>query len=257
MVTVEQLSFDGIRAPVEIFAGPDRPLLFLPGFGVHPLNYREGVERLSRHFTVFMPDLSFRTHRELPLQVSQYLAFVEFLSERYAPEAPRTGHSFGGLLALLGPRQAVALAPMVPIEAGWPTKIGRAILLQLREYAGLDGRRGVSWAFHIFGEYVRTAAFRPRCLFPSVSELLGEIRADFLPTAPHSTLVLARRDRLYLQSEYATYLSLSDANRIETRYVSQGHDWPVTHPELVEHEVVKALGVGRSKGAVHSSDIPA
>jgi pimeloyl-ACP methyl ester carboxylesterase len=256
MVTVEQLSFDGMQAPVEIYSGPDRPLLFLPGFGVHPLNYRAGVERLSRHFTVFMPDLSFRTHDELPLQVSRYLAFVELLSERYAPDAPRTGHSFGGLLALLGARRAVALAPMVPIEAGWPTKIGRAILLQLREYAGLDGRRGVSWAFHIFGEYVRTAVLRPRCLFPAVSELLGGTRDDFRPTAPHSTIVLARRDRLYLQSEYDAYLALAASDRIETRYVSQGHDWPVTHPALVEREVVKALDVERTTDAGRD-DIPA
>jgi len=256
MVTVEQVSFDGMQVPVEVYAGPERPLLFLPGFGVHPLNYRAGVERLARHFTVFMPDLSFRTHAELPLHVARYLAFVELLSEQYAPEAPRTGHSFGGLLALLGPRQAVALAPMIPIEAGWPTKIGRAILLQLREYVGLDGHRGVRWAFHIFGEYVRTAVIRPHCLFPSVSELLGEIREEFIPTAPHSTLVLARHDRLYLQSEYEAYLCLSDASRIETRYVSPGHDWPVTHPELVEREVLEALGVERRADSART-EIPA
>lgn len=256
MVTVDQVSFDGMQVPVEVFAGPDRPLLFLPGFGVHPLNYREGVERLARHFTVFMPDLSFRTHAELPLKVARYLDFVELLRERYAPEAPSTGHSFGGLLAMLGPRRAVALAPMIPIESGWPTKISRAVLLQLREYAGLDGRRGVRWACHIFGEYVRTAALRPGCLFPSVTELLGGIHEEFLPTAPHSTLVLARRDRLYLQSEYDAYLALSDASRIETRYVWRGHDWPVTHPELVEREVLEALSVENSAG-VSQTDIPA
>ena len=252
MVTVEQVPFDGMQVPVEIYAGPARPLLFLPGFGVHPLNYRAGVERLARHFTVFMPDLSFRTHAELPLQVARYLAFVDLLSELYAPQAPSTGHSFGGLLAMLGPRRAVALAPMIPIESGWPTKISRAILLQLREYAGLDGRRGVSWAFHICGEYVRTAALRPRSLFPSVTELLGGIHEEFLPTAPHSTLILARRDRLYLQSEYDAYLALSDSSRIETRYVSRGHDWPVTHPELVEREVLDALGVEGSAGVAHT-----
>ena len=132
MVTVEQVSFDGMQVPVEVYSGPDEPLLFLPGFGVHPLNYREGVEKLSRHFTVFMPDLSFRTHVELPLQVARYVAFADLLNDRYAPEAPRTGHSFGGMLALLGSRPAVALAPMIPIGVGWPTKIGRAILLQVR-----------------------------------------------------------------------------------------------------------------------------
>ena len=246
MVTVEQVSFDGMQVPVEVYSGPDEPLLFLPGFGVHPLNYREGVEKLSRHFTVFMPDLSFRTHVELPLQVARYVAFADLLNDRYAPEAPRTGHSFGGMLALLGSRPAVALAPMIPIGVGWPTKIGRAILLQVREYVGLEGRRGVRWAFHIFGEYVRTAALKPHCLFPSVSETLGEIRDEFLPTAPRSTLVLARRDRLYLQSEYDAYLALSDTTRIETRYVARGHDWPVTHPDLVEREVLQALRIEHS-----------
>ena len=256
MVTVEQLSFDGMQVPVEIYAGPDRPLLFLPGFGVHPLNYREGVERLARHFTVFMPDLSFRTHAELPLQVARYRAFVELLSDRYAPEAPQTGHSFGGLLALLGTRQAVALSPMIPISVGWPTKFRRAILLELREFVGFEGWRGVRWAFHISGEYIRTAALRPHCLFPSVSETLGQIREEFLPTAPHSTLILARRDRLYLQSEYDSYLALSDMARIKTRYVSRGHDWPVTHPELVEREVLEALGIERHAD-IARTDIPA
>jgi pimeloyl-ACP methyl ester carboxylesterase len=256
MVTMEQVSFDGMQVPVEVYAGPDRPLLFLPGFGVHPLNYREGVERLARHFTVFMPDLSFGTHTELPLHVARYQAFVELLSERHAPGAPRIGHSFGGLLALLGSRPAVALAPMIPITGGWPTKIRRAILLELREYVGLEGRRGVRWAFHITGEYIRTAALRPHCLFPSVSETLGRTPGDFLPTAPHSTLVLARHDRLYLQSEYDAYLALSDTTRIATRYVSRGHDWPVTHPDLVEREVLEALRIEHPAESART-DIPA
>ncbi len=256
MMTVEQVSFDGMQVPVEIYAGPDRPLLFLPGFGVHPVNYRPGVEKLARHFTVFMPDLSFRTHADLPRQVARYQAFVELLSDRYASDAPRTGHSFGGLLALIGTRPAVALSPMIPLSVGWPSKIGRAALLQLREYAGLDGRRGVRWAFHIFGEYVRTAALRPHCLFPSVSETLGGLREEFRPTAPQSTLVLARGDQLYRRSEYDAYLALSDKARIETRYVSRGHDWPVTHPELVEQEVVEALHARRAAGSVRTT-IPA
>ncbi|MCL7956678.1 MAG: alpha/beta hydrolase [marine benthic group bacterium] len=242
MAHFDSFSFDGLRVPVEIHEGPDRPLLYLPGYGVHPRNYRPGMRLLSRHFTVFMPDLSFRTNKDLPVEVAAYRSFVIRFATRYAPEAPRTGHSFGGLLALLGDRPAVALAPMVPINAGWPRKIGRAALLQVREYAGLEGRRGIGWAFHIFGEYVRTAAARPRCLFPAVSETLGGIPDDLLPTAPRSVLVLARRDRLYLQREYDAYLARSGRGDIETRYVSRGHDWPVTHPDLVEREVLAALG---------------
>lgn len=243
MVHIESFSFDGLRVPVEIHEGPDRPLLYLPGYGVHPRNYRAGMRLLARHFTVIMPDLSFRTHATLPDEVAAYRAFVTRFAACYAPEAPRTGHSFGGLLALLGDQPAIALAPMIPICAGWPRKIGRAALLQAREYVGLEGLRGIGWAFHIFGEYVRTAAVRPRCLFPAVSETLGGIPAELLPTAPRSVLVLARRDRLYLQREYDAYLAQAGDSAIETRYVSRGHDWPVTHPALVASEVVAALGV--------------
>lgn len=257
MKTNEHLSFDGMQVPVEIYSGPDRPLLFLPGFGVHPMNYRPGVEKLSRNFTVFMPDLSFRSHVDLPETVAHYREFVERLSDRYAPDAPRTGHSFGGLLAVLGQRRAVALSPMIPLSVGWPSKIVRAALLQLREYAGLDGRRGVRWAFHIFREYVRTAATRPGCLFPLVSETLGEVaREEYRITAPHSTVILARRDRLYRQSEYDAYLSLADPPRIVMRYVTRGHDWPVTHPDLLEQEVLEALRVRRSEDHVRDT-IPA
>lgn len=244
MVYFESFSFDGLQVPVEIHEGPERPLLYLPGYGVHPRNYRLGMRLLAKHFTVFMPDLSFRTNAELPDEVAAYRSLVIRFATRYAPEAPRIGHSFGGLLALLGDRTAVALAPMVPIHAGWPRKIGRAALLQAREYVGLEGRRGIGWAFHIFGEYVRTAAIKPRCLFPAVSETLGGIPDELLPTAPRSVLVLARRDRLYLQREYDAYLARSEGADIETRYVSRGHDWPVTHPSLVEREVLAALGNG-------------
>jgi hypothetical protein len=240
---VDSFSFDGLQVPVEIHEGPDRPLLYLPGYGVHPRNYGAGIRLLARHFTVFMPDLSFRTHSELPDAVTAYRAFVARFAAHYAPEAPRTGHSFGGLLALLGNRPAVALAPMIPIQAGWPRKIARAALLQAREYAGLEGRRAIGWAFHIFGEYVRTAAVKPRCLFPAVSETLGGIPADLLPTAPRSVLVLARSDRLYLQREYDAYLARSAGSCIETRYVSRGHDWPITHPALVERELLAALEI--------------
>lgn len=246
MARNEYFVFDGLQVPVEIHEGPDRPLLYLPGFGVHPRNYRASIQRLAPHFTVFMPDLSFRTHHELPDSVATYRTFADEFALHYAPDAPRTGHSFGGLLALLGNQPAVALAPMIPIMAGWPRKIGRAALLQAREYVGLEGARAVAWAFHIFGEYVRTAVFRPHCLFSAVSETLGRVPDEFLPTAPRSVLVLARKDRLYLQHEYDAYLSRTDPRRVETRFVQRGHDWPITHPALVERELLAALAGSES-----------
>ncbi len=244
MSVTEVLTVETMRVPVEIYGGPDRPLLFLPGFGVHPRNYRAGLLRLSGRFTVIVPDLSFRSNRSLPADIRTYRHVVERLAERYAPEAPRTGHSFGGLLAMLGNRPAVGLAPMIPIRAGWARKVGRAALLQLREYAGLEGRRGIRWAGHIFGEYLRTALLNPGLLFPAVSETLGGIPPALLPTAPCVTLVLARRDRLYLQSEYDAYVAQASPDRLDTRFVPHGHDWPVTHPALVESELIDVLESG-------------
>ena len=253
MPTIDHIRSDGIVIPVEIFPGPDRPLLFLPGFGVHPLNYRDGVALLSRHFTVFVPDLSFRSHRELPDRVEAYLAIVDRMADRWERDAPRAGHSFGGLLALLGDAPAAALAPMIPLHAGWPAKIRRALLLQLREYAGLEGVRGIRWAFHIAGDYVRTAAFRPHCLFPAVSETLGGIPDHLLPTAPRSVIVLARRDQLYKRSEYDAYFARVDPARIVVRMVPHGHDWPVTHPDVVERETLAALGAGALRAGTGTS----
>ena len=82
---------------------------------------------------------------------------------------------------------------------------------------------------------------RPRCLFCAVSETLGRIPDELIPTAPKSVVVLARKDRLYLQREYDAYLSKADPGRVETRFVTRGHDWPITHPALVERELLAAL----------------
>jgi len=248
MVMRDSRTLDGRPVAVEIHEGPDEPLLFLPGYGVHPSYYEEGIRRLARHFTVVCPDLSFRSGVPLPERIVRYRSLLEEVAERYAPGAPRAGHSFGGLMALLGPDPAVALSPMIPIPRGWPTKVARALLLQLREYAGLDGWRGVVWATRIAGDYLRTAVRRPRSIFPAVSETLGDVIETFLPVAPRAVMILAKHDLLYLPAEYDRYLARAAADRIHVRSVPRGHDWPVTHPALLESELVEALGGGLRAG---------
>lgn len=253
MILRDGLRVDGQPVAVEVHLGPDEPLVFLPGFGVHPNYYRAGLRRLARHFTIVVPDLSFRTHQTLPVRILRYRSLIEEVAQRYAPGAPRAGHSFGGLMALLGSSPAVALSPMIPIPRGWPTKVARALLLQLREYAGLDGWRGVVWAAGIAADYVRTAARRPQSLFPAVSETLGDVLEAFLPVAPRAVMVLAERDLLYLPAEYERYLARAADDRIDVRRIPRGHDWPVTHPALFEAELVRALvdrpGPGQSAPA--------
>lgn len=248
MVTTDRRTLEGRAVGVEIHEGPAEPLLFLPGYGVHPSYYAEGLRRLARHFTVICPDLSFRSGITLPERIVRYRSLLEEVALRYAPGAPRAGHSFGGLMALLGPDPAVALSPMIPIARGWPTKVTRALLLQLREYAGLDGWRGIVWASRIAGDYVRTAVRRPRSIFPAVSETLGGVLEAFLPVAPRAVVVLAKHDLLYLPAEYDRYLACAGTDRIHVRRVPRGHDWPVTHPALLEAEVVRAVGGGIRAG---------
>jgi hypothetical protein len=240
MVRRDSFRFDGIRVPVEIH-GDGAPLVFLPGLGVHPFYYREGLERLSGHLTVFVPDLSFRTHADLPEQVARYRSLAEDLADRYAPDAFRAGHSFGGFLALLGSVPAIALSPLVPVAIGWRRKVGRAIRLQAREYLGMEGSRGAGWAWSILKDYLRTAVRRPASLFPAVSETLHCIAHTFRPTAPKAHVVLAEYDRLYLRGEYESFLEGSGSEALVVRRVSTGHGWPVTHPDLLEREVVRAV----------------
>jgi pimeloyl-ACP methyl ester carboxylesterase len=233
---------DGLRVPVAVHGDGGPPLVFVPGLGVHPVWYEPALARLGSHFTVFTPDFSFRTHDSLPQRVLRYRACVEELAERLAPDAPRIGHSLGGLVALMGTRRAVALSPMIPVPVGWPAKIARAALLQLREYFGLEGPRGARWAWGILRDYLWTAVRKPACLFPAVSETLGAFAQAFLPTAPSAHVVLARHDSLYRASEYRAWLGETDPQRISVREVPRGHDWPVTHPALVEREVLEVLG---------------
>jgi pimeloyl-ACP methyl ester carboxylesterase len=239
-VRQESFRFDGLQVPLEIH-GTGEPVIFLPGLGVHPRYYRDGMTRLGHHFTVFVPDLSFRTHSDLPDRVERYREFTEALAERHAPNAFRAGHSYGGFLALLGSVPAVALSPLIPLTVGWGNKFTRAVRLQLREYLGFEGRRGASWAWNILWDYVGTAVRSPASLFPTISETLHCIAHTFRPTAPRAHIVLAEYDRLYLPKEAEIFLAQSREETVVVRRVPRGHGWPVTHPELLETEVLEAL----------------
>ena len=232
---------DGFTIPVEVWGVGTRPLIFLPGMGVHPRYYAEGLGRLASQFTVFVPDLSFRTHDTLPDRIHRYLDLTEAFAARFAPDAPRAGHSFGGFLALLGTSPAVALSPTVPIRVGWTAKVGRAARLQFREYIGLEGRRGVCWAWNIFRDYLRTATRRPHCLFPAVSETLRSVDDRFSPSAPSAHVVLATYDSLYRRREYEAYLATASTPGLVVRQVRRGHDWPVTDPTLFEREISRSV----------------
>ena len=241
----EFFRFDGLQVPVEIH-GDGEPVIFLPGLGVHPRYYREGMTRLGRHFTVFVPDLSFRTHADLPARIDGYRELSEALAGQYAPQAFRAGHSYGGFLALLGSVPAIALSPLIPLTVGLVRKMGRAVRLQLREYLGFEGRRGAGWAWNILRDYVSTAVRRPASLFPTVSETLHCIAHSFRPTAPKAHIVLAEFDQLYLPGEYEAFLAESERDEVVVRRVPRGHGWPVTHPELLEAEVLAAVRATRA-----------
>ena len=241
----ESFKFDGLQVPVEIH-GDGEPVIFLPGLGVHPGYYRDGMTRLGQHFTVFVPDLSFRTHADLPARVERYREFSEALAERHAPQAFRAGHSYGGFLALLGSVPAIALSPLIPLTVGWGNKFGRAVRLQLREYLGFEGRRGAGWAWGILRDYLGAAVMNPSSLFPTVAETLHCIAHTFRPTAPRAHIVLAEFDRLYLPAETETFLARSRRESVVVRRVPRGHGWPVTHPELLETEVLEAVRATRA-----------
>lgn len=231
-----QLEFDVYRWG----SGPPG-LLFLPGMGVHPRHYAPGLERLARHFSVVSPDLSFRSNSTLPVDWAGYLACVEAVAARFAPDAPRAGHSLGGLLALQGDRPAIALSPLIPVPLGWLRQTWRAVRLQLREYAGLEGARGVRWALAMLVEYVTMAITAPEKLFPTIGCTHSELTDDFRPRAPSARLVLGLHDLLYYEDEYGRYVERAGLDGDSVRWLPHGHDWPVTRPSLLESEVLEAL----------------
>ncbi|MGD8495685.1 MAG: alpha/beta hydrolase [Gemmatimonadales bacterium] len=230
-----------MRIPVEIRGSSSDPLLFLPGMGVHPRHYAPGLDRLSRHFTVLAPDLSFGSHSRLPAEYAGYLACVESVAARLAPDAPRAGHSLGGLLALQGDRPAVALSPLIPLPLGWAGQVWRAVRLQLRELAGLEGPRGVRWALTMLGNYAAMALTAPGKLFPALSCTHTGSAVTFHPRAPALRLVLGRFDHLYRHAEYRRFVDSVGVPRDAVRWLPHGHDWPATRPDLLEAEVLAGV----------------
>jgi pimeloyl-ACP methyl ester carboxylesterase len=236
----ETFSFDGLRVPVEIRGSASETLVFLPGLGAHPRYYRPGLERLACDFRVVMPDLSFRTHRSLPRDVSAYMALVEALAGEFAPDAPWCGHSFGGFLALLSPRPAIACAPSVPIRVPFVVIVGRAIRLQLKEYTGGEGRSAIKYAWRIMLDYVRAAVVTPRAIYPVVGDTTRGFDESFRPAAECAVVYLSRTDCLYRPGEYEEYLDRVRTGTVRVEHLKAGHDWPVTHPDLVPRLVGEA-----------------
>jgi len=247
MPHIERVQVDDMDVPVEVRGRSSEPLLFLSGMGVHPRHYAPGLERLARHFTVVAPDLSFGSNRSLPLDYTGYLACVDRVADRLAPGAPRVGHSLGGLLALQGDTPAVALSPLLPLPLGWVGQIWRAVRLQLREIAGIEGARGARWALAMLAEYVGMALTAPEKLFPALACTHSEFGEAFRPSAPSIRLVLGHFDHLYRRSEYGRFVEAAGLDAAAVRWLPHGHDWPVTRPAVMEAEVLSALrGDGRS-----------
>lgn len=248
MPYIEHLQVDDLDIPVQIRGRSSDALLFLPGMGVHPRHYAPGLDRLARHFTVVTPDFSFGSNRALPPDYAGYLSCVEAVATRFAPEAPRAGHSLGGLLALQGDRPAVALSPLVPLPLGWFGQIWRALRLQLREYAGIEGPRGVRWALAMLANYAGMALTAPEKLFPALACTHSEFTEVFRPRAPSIRLVLGHFDHLYRRAEYGRFVAAAGLGEHTVRWLPHGHDWPVTRPAVMEAEVLAALRDGLSSG---------
>ena len=248
MPHMEQLRVGDMDVPVEIRGRSSEPLLFLPGMGVHPRHYAPGLDRLAHRFTVVTPDLSFGSNRRLPPDYAGYLSCVDAVADRFAPGAPRAGHSLGGLLALQGDTPAVALSPLVPLPLGWFGQVWRAVRLQLREVAGIEGSQGVRWALAMLAEYVGMALTAPEKLFPALACTHSEFGETFRPRAPSLRLVLGRFDHLYRRSEYGRFMEEAGLDADAVRWLPHGHDWPVTRPAVMEAEVLAALRAGVSSG---------
>lgn len=240
MNEVQQFDFGDITIPVQIFGAGSRRVLFLPGMGVHPRYYEESLQRLSRHVRLITPDLSFRSRGQLPEAIAEYCGLAAAIARAFGPLDATVGHSFGGLVALLSEQPAIALSPTVPIRIGWIRKFGRSVLMQLREYAGLEGRKGPRWAFRNFRDYAATVFTRPDLLFPVVGATMGDSVEPFLPSAPRANVILAERDHLYTRGESDRYLQ-ARGERVIVRTVQRGHGWPGTDPALFEEQVLQAL----------------
>lgn len=237
---VETYEAAGLEVPVETWGSAGETLVFLTGLGCPPSEYRRGFEQLSRTHRLLVPDLSFRRRVSLPRDIETYLRVVRGVCDGLAPGAPWAGHSFGALLALLrseGP--AIACAPSVPAAVPFPVTVWRAARMQVREYLGLEGPGARAYAARILFHYVKTAVIRPRSLFP-VTRALRTDPADWPVRSPRSVVFLCERDDLYRDAEYADYFA-GDIPGQEIRRVPEGHDWPITHPDLLADRLAAAL----------------
>ena len=236
----ETYEAEGFEVPVETWGSAGDTLVFLPGLGCAPGEYRRGLEVAARDFRIVVPDFSFRTRPRLPTSIGEYFRVVSSLSDQLAPDAPWAGHSFGGLLALMHPGAAIACAPSVPARIAFPRTLGRAVQLQLREYVGLEGSSAPLYALRAARDYVGRAVSRPRALFSITAELNDH--PDRHPTrCDRAVVYLSRGDALYRRSEYDAYFRNRDRCRLLLCDVEEGHDWPITHGERLAERLREAI----------------
>jgi hypothetical protein len=238
-VRVQLYEARGLEVPVELWGSAADTLVFLPGLGCHPRYYRRGLERLARRFRIVVPDLSFRTHSHLPSDPDEYLAVVDDVAGGLAPGAVWSGHSFGALLALLRPGPAIACAPSIPADIPLWRTVSRAAWLQLREYAGLEGRLGPAYAGRILTDYVSTAVVRPDALFPAVVSLKRP-PAELPIRTGRAVVYLCARDEMYRASEYGRYLAACGHEGVTIETLGDGHDWPILRPARFAERVERA-----------------
>ena len=225
--------------PVETWGSAGETLVFLPGLGCAPRDYRPGLEALSAELRIVVPDLSFRGLTPLPHVIDEYLTVVGAIASEMAPGAPWSGHSFGALLAMLHSGDAIALAPSIPADVSFPRTFGRALWKQTRQCVGFDGAGAIRFGWRIAADYVATAAIRPRSLFP----ILGDLKrtpADLPPRSRRTIVYLCRRDELYRQREYELWLETAERS-LDVVEVPEGHDWPVTHPDAFAERILESV----------------
>jgi len=254
-VHLERYEARGFEVPVETWGSSKKTLVFVPGLGCHPRYYGRGLERLSRDFRIVVPDLSFATHTRLPAEPSEYLALLGDIADDLAPDAVWCGHSFGALVALLRPGAAIACAPSVPVELPLWRTVARAVWLQAREYLGLEGRIGVTYAGRIMVDYVSTAVTRPGALFPAVRALKrpsGELPLE----SRHAVVYLCARDEMYRTAEYDRYFTACGHAGVTIEELPDGHDWPITRPERFAERMRLAWErvTGAGAGAAAAAD---
>ena len=75
------------------------------------------------------------------------------------------------------------------------------------------------------------------------------VSAPVHPRAPTIRLVLGRFDQLYRDTEYGHFVERAGVPVDAVRWLPHGHDWPVTRPDLMEAEVLSALGKEKRAGA--------